>query len=439
MQNSSVPSKRSFLPKLAIAIALTLGGALLVGALWPIRSEKLTSSLERQLSRSNTKVTIGRASVRLFGLARLDSLSIQHSRGTNDQILITAKHTRIGFGPLRLLFALPSARGGKEPFTTGTSNATPGSAKPLSKRIEGFLGSSVGKSLKNASFSDMRITRITKDSSLVFADGIDLEILHPAHVDQPLSGQLKLRDGKLFGGTTRTFTADIELLHDRITFSKITGKYLEGKLRGMMRIDLDRPFIDTASLKGAGWNLEEIYGTGRDIEGTVKGSMDIEVHVQRSRIHPDSVRASGSISLNRVRMRDLPIQKKLFVALLLPEFEELKFDRINADFQFSEGTFRSDDLKAKGDPLDFSSKGWISYKGFCDQYVTGTLEKTYVEGLPPVVRSSLETDSRGRGAFACRVKGHIDNPVVELDRTMLNRAVRSVFQELSKEFGRFFD
>jgi hypothetical protein len=219
--------------------------------------------------------------------------------------------------------------------------------------------------------------------------------------------------------------------------SDLSVRAFGGRIRGRVAADFDSRAIDTIVLKASRIDMRRLYEASGYGEGSIGGQANVDLRLDRSAWNIDSLRGSGKGVLTNVTIRNMAVQQRLIIALLLPQLAEVTFKKVNGDFRIRGGRVYLEGLEAKGDPLQLAARGSVSFKGYLNQDVTGSLSSSFVKDLAPVVRNSLAIAPNGDGRFSCRIQGRVESPVIVLDKQMLDRAVKSVFEEIGKELGKY--
>jgi len=217
----------------------------------------------------------------------------------------------------------------------------------------------------------------------------------------------------------------------RLEFKRGSGKIFGGKVYAGLSVGLDDLRILDGSVRVSGLDLERFCaGTGFS-PGALSGKVNFEARAEPGSLATlDSVAASGGISITNLSAEDLALQRLPIVTRVSQSLRLLRFSEVRGDFNLAEGRLNFNEITGDGDILAFKSTGWIDLKGRFNQNFEGTFSKTFVDGLPRVVRGALNRTSDGGGSFNCKITGTLDRPRIDIDRGMYNRAVGGVFREM---------
>jgi hypothetical protein len=179
------------------------------------------------------------------------------------------------------------------------------------------------------------------------------------------------------------------------------------------------------------WYADEKAGPGR-----LSGKLDASMDFQSGPLCMDSLKARGRILVTGVAASDLPLQKNLLVALMVPKLAAMHFSRISSDLDLKKGKIYTENVKGEGDPMEFKADGWVDMDGYFSERITAEFTGEFMSALPPFFRKSLlpvEGDPDKR-AFTCSASGTFKKPHVTVDQRIVNRAVGNIITEIGKFF-----
>jgi hypothetical protein len=212
----------------------------------------------------------------------------------------------------------------------------------------------------------------------------------------------------------------------------------KGELAMKGAADLSTGTLTSFTLSLNGLSLEEWYRASGGAKGDVTGAFNANVVLEKSELAVDSLKGKGWVRAISVSTQGTPLHKNLMLRLVIPKLEILKFDKIYSDLLIQRGRITTGNFYGKGDPFDFNAKGWVGMDGRLSERVEGIFSAGFTASLAPIVRNSLlpvEKD-KDRSAFKCTVQGTLENPQIEIDQRIVDRAVGNVFDALGKLFKR---
>jgi hypothetical protein len=204
--------------------------------------------------------------------------------------------------------------------------------------------------------------------------------------------------------------------------------------------DLSAGVLHTLSLSLVDLQLDRWYRASGTAPGDLRGRMDCSLDFMESALAVDSLKGNGWTKLTDVSARNIPLQRNLFVVLVIPMLSRITFERIYADLSLKNGKLSTRQLTGKGTPLDFKGDGRIGLDGAFSGNVEGVFSGDFVRSLPPLVKNSLSPVSgdNDKRSFKCRISGTFNNPHVQIDERIRQRAVNNVFDAISTGLGRLF-
>jgi hypothetical protein len=117
----------------------------------------------------------------------------------------------------------------------------------------------------------------------------------------------------------------------------------------------------------------------------------------------------------------------------------LRFNRIKNEFELRKNLTFFNTTQGEGEKVSFSAKGWIQPDGSLNQNFEAVLDPGFVKELPPVVAGSLLDGENENKIFRCKVYGNTAAPRVELDSTVLRKAIGSVFDDMKQNLKYLFN
>lgn len=234
-------------------------------------------------------------------------------------------------------------------------------------------------------------------------------------------------------------SASLRIEQGRVDFSKVKAFYCEGTLRGSAVVDVPASRMLKGEFKLSNVNLGKWYETQRNQGGSLSGRMNVSFTADTSRLTLDSIKGAGECRIKDLVAIDLPMQRDLVILLPIQQLRHLEFGVLGSDFSIQGGRLMTPDLKGSGDPMDIAASGWVSLvDGSFSDSVNCLLTKKFSRSLPDVVRESLLPHDNGRLGFECTISGTLASPSLVLNKQILERAVRNVFEKLGNELKDLF-
>lgn len=212
-----------------------------------------------------------------------------------------------------------------------------------------------------------------------------------------------------------------------------------GKLDAEFDLNMLYNRINRAHITLKKADLEKIYLTLGGEEGSLNGKCNIELDIDTSTTEFSSLEAAGSVTLSKVSADQIPLITKIALLLGMEKLSHLSFKKIKGDFNIGEGKILVDSLDGDGDPLSLSMSGWVKPEdGYFNFKMSGIFESYYEDSMSAIAWNTLIPEDDGRRSFICTVYGTPDYPTVSLDRKLMRRAAKNIFQGLKDDLKSIF-
>jgi hypothetical protein len=236
----------------------------------------------------------------------------------------------------------------------------------------------------------------------------------------------------------RKAVAELQLKGDSISVNITKASFLKGYLTLDTWIGMSPLRIKTLNIKGDSLSIDEYCAIRKKYMGNISGIADLSMSFENSPIIPDSLHGNGRLTMKKVLLRDLPVQKALVNLIGFPQLANTPFDSIRTDYTMKPGMQFKSVMKGTGPVFQFTSTGPIYVDGRLEQQIDGKLTKEFVETLPGIISESMEpTPDNGR-KFKCRIYGSIDHPKMSLSKESLQKAFMGAFDSVKKSIEEVF-
>jgi hypothetical protein len=371
-------------------------------------------------------ITVEGVSIRPWSALELRQLSLTTPLGQDTTIELHIKRLRIDYSIVKILGSFSQARtllsrAQKEGFGVVLNEPTLGAICQAIAlhQAEGTIR------VKNTTIARLSGGKakvgIISDPALLIEGTVEAESL-------VVSGKYPFENLK---GKARLEKNELQL-------SGIEAELFEGDLELDLAANLATKRLHDLTARCSKVNLEQLYRSQPKNPGSISGTATVDLVLNASAIHPDSLEGKASLTVKSIVAHQLPIQKNLLVMIALPDLDTLRFDKITTDITIDKGKLHTHPLHGSGTPISFTSEGYIGIDGYFFQDVKALLSSDYVKQLAPIIRESLLPESGNRRSFKCIVKGTFDNPRVVHDKVIMQRAANNAFKELKKSFKKFF-
>lgn len=234
---------------------------------------------------------------------------------------------------------------------------------------------------------------------------------------------------------------DLENVHTSLRVSDLDvvlehcrGDFYGGKCIASGEADLGENVLEGFRAELSHVNLTKLYQASRIRQGQCDGRLDAKVEFGRSMLAPDSLKGRGRVALSKVSVHDLPLQSSLIVFVAIPQIRNITFSKISTSLEIRNGKVFTPDIQGDGDPIDIRADGWVAFDGYFSHKLEGIFSRELVSSFHRVIANSLDDAPDGRKSFKCTVYGKFNNPRIDIDRKIQERAVSNVIDEVGKFF-----
>jgi hypothetical protein len=238
--------------------------------------------------------------------------------------------------------------------------------------------------------------------------------------------------------SVRKAVTELQLKGDSISLKIAKASFLKGYITLDTWIGVSPLRIKTLTIKGDSLSIDEYCAIRKKYMGNISGIADLSMSFENSPIVSDSLHGKGQLTMKKVLLRDLPVQKALVSLIGFPQLANTPFDSIRTDYTMQPGMQFKSVMKGTGPVLQFTSTGPIYLDGRLEQQINGKLTKEFVETLPGIISESMETTPDNGRKFKCRIYGSIDHPKMSLSKESLQKAFKGAFDSVKKSIEEVF-
>jgi hypothetical protein len=293
--------------------------------------------------------------------------------------------------------------------------------------------------VNNISVSRGEATIEQGGAPVAYAKGVDVSMDVGLKKDVTLHGKFGADLLRLLNQWEITrLKTDLALDGFSVALKRCTAEFYRGQIDVSGRADIAKNVLEEAQIDVSNVDVKRLYSEARLGAGECSGWCDASLKLDKSIIHPDSLKGKGHVRLSKVQARDLPLQKSIIVLIATPRLTNISFSKITAECIVQKGKVLTVPVMGDGDPLVFTSTGWVGFDGSVSQKVEGTFSRDLVATLQPIVANSLDEAENGKRGFKCSVSGPFANPKVIIDQRIVNRAVNNVVGEIGRGLQQLF-
>lgn len=258
-------------------------------------------------------------------------------------------------------------------------------------------------------------------------------IMLQSEAGRGIGGKCAFENAIVFGDSIHGVDAGILLTPERkLLLEEGKGTYYRGPVRAEAAVSLAGPVLDTFSMIVDSMDFDRWYHVRTGTE-ELKGNATLYLNGG-----PANLPVTAKLVIRRCTVDGLPLQVALASLLGLKDCAALRFSEVAVDAVFGRDDTIAVSASGTGEQLVFSTDGHVMRDGRLQLDLRGTFPKTVADTFAPFVRKMLIPAKEGGREFYCRVYGTYMRPKFELDRTMLQRAVGSLFEEIRDDVMKYY-
>jgi hypothetical protein len=317
--------------------------------------------------------------------------------------------------------------------------APPVPHQPLSmdKLSDALAGFPYTVFVRNITLSKARVLVIQKRSTLMDCKGIGLSMKIGLDRSIALEGACEADSVCLLDAWRLTrLKAGLRVKGLSVMLDNCKAECYGGRISVKAMVDMAQGTLEECGFSVSHVKLDQWYADEKAGPGRLSGKLDASMDFQRGPLCMDSLKAKGRILVTGVAASDLPLQKNLLVALMVPKLAAMHFSKISSDLDLKKGKIYTENVTGEGDPMDFKADGWVDMDGYFSERINAEFTGEFMRALPPLFQKTLlpvEGDQDKR-AFTCSASGTFKKPHVTVDQRIVNRAVGNIITEIGKFF-----
>lgn len=424
----------------SLVVVLILAGiGAFIFASRPYSSPALTRRVETAVAQATKgRCALGSLEITLLKGVVADSIRLTISTAPRCTLSCTAARLRVTYRPMMLVhnwrLVLREIRG--KPAQTASSSTPSRPPATFADQMRALTDGPWIRIVNGVELSGVNVRVEQKGATTVDVHGGAVELTVRKPEVPVIGGEISAQRVAVDVWTFDDFSTQVALDPSSIGLSKLSARCLDGKISADGGIQPDAEMLSGLTVAIIGLNVSKLYALLYPNSGTAEGSAALNVTMEKSALVVDSLRGNGTVTITDVKIKDLPIQQKLFLEQLLPELGTLSFSKVASDVQMRKARIYTPNLKAEGHPLTVTTAGWTGVTGKMDHTIEGVLAKEYVEPLGTMVKESLKPMPNGDYSFKCRAKGTFSDPKIILDQELVKRTINSVINEAVKTYGK---
>ena len=435
---------RNLVKKLLVWLGIPLFVVIAAGFV-PFSCDNLRRSAERAFVKAGVSTcSVQKVSLRPWFGFSIDGMDVA---GKDAPVTFTAKipRIRLAYRLLPLLFRFVVIKDfvvERPQIAVTLPPSLPAQTRPVQPFSNQDLRSALSEipfsvAVQNISLDDAEVSLAQKGDKLLHGKGIDVHMSVSYRKELALSGRLSADTLTLNGMWNITgVRASARVSEGAVTLDRCRGDFCGGTVAASGAADVGAGTLERFKLELSHVNLSKLYAACAIRRGQCDGRVDGEIELARSALAADSMRGSGFFRMTDVSVRDLPLQSGIIVYVAVPQLRNITFKKLGTSLDIRGGRIFTPDISGDGYPLEARADGWVGFDGRFSEKMKGIIASDLVKKLHPVIAKSLDDESDGKKSFSCTVHGTLANPAIDIDRTITDRAVHNVFDEVKKFFQR---
>jgi hypothetical protein len=222
-----------------------------------------------------------------------------------------------------------------------------------------------------------------------------------------------------------------------IKLTKINGNYFEGSVHGALSFNSQFTHMVSYDMHIDSMNLTTWYQSHGNT-GKMEGALTARFKGGRSPLRVQIPRGSVQCTLSHYSLSQLPLLSAFSSGLGIPSLSMLQFDRCAISAEADSGDTVAATFYGTGKELIGNAQGWINKQGHFEYTIEGEFPEKMVNRLSKMVRNSLPATKSGGRTFKCRVYGTFADPRFELDKKIVERAIETMFEDISREYMQMY-
>ncbi len=254
-----------------------------------------------------------------------------------------------------------------------------------------------------------------------------------------ITGSIVAKNARIYDQwNTGRIKAHVAIDSSLLKITDFSTATYQGSINATGSLDLKKEFLNPTHIIMRDIDCGLAYNDMKAHPGSLAGTLSGTLDLGPCALTPESFTGTGNTTITTVKISDLPVQKSLFLALVLPQIATLSFSTIKTDLRLSYDKIENIKTEGTGNPISFVTNGWISPFGNLSQRTTILFSKYFCASMPAFVRNSLDPAKDDQKSISATIKGTTNDPQVKLDQELVNRAVNNAMGEMIKGIRDYF-
>jgi hypothetical protein len=415
----------------------------------PFVPAQISSTAEKALGGS---CTVGKVTVALWSGFRVRDIVIKMPPDREMALEAEVPEIRVGFRILPLIFkhlrlhecvvykpvVKVRLNPKKAPVSstaprqhTASSGSRPGFSLSLPGPLSGFSFSLGAARVESGAFTLVSGGALT-------AEAADLDVA--ASLSSLASGSGKISIGRirvLDSWKVAGLLLKFSLRGDKLNIDKLDASMYGGRISGEGVYDLKSAKADTFDLNVRHLEIGPFYEDMKNRQGRFKGQADMTVHLGPCAPSPESLQGNGTLRVRDFSAEQIPLQKAAGFKILAPLFSQLMLNKLDVDFSMKKGRIFTARVDGSGKLYDLHASGWVGFDAALNEDVKVTLTEVMVPQLANLIEYAFIRGPDGRYVMLFKVSGTLNDPVITLDKKIVQNTVNKVLFQVGKSLGRY--
>lgn len=265
------------------------------------------------------------------------------------------------------------------------------------------------------------------DSCVFFMDDFDMKVIFEDSL-----GVLKLfcksDSCNLFQNSLDKMRCSLKYKNGNVDISDLSTRFGKGIIRVIGGVNTSKMKLNRLHVVGSDLDISEVCNRYLKA-GKLNCVADLKLDLNSSALNIDSLKIDGIVKTSVLEISDLPLQEPFSQIVFMNKLPNVSFTDFETTFKTKPESKYDVRISGIGQQLKIESNGWFSLDGALEQRIEGVIAESFAKEFPRIVVGTLPRKNAGR-YFKCRLFGTLREPKIELDKEILQHAVKNIFTNI---------